>query len=396
LSAVNKQYESLYNTLKNKTGPLTSFEQDQLATLSANKMRERALRESIESAKQRGDDVEGIAGRIKKIQDSFGGVKEWSQKDLLDAMKSDMEQFVGAIAGSVNKLKNDITPPVNDISAKLKNMIPLAREAKKPVEEAIGGIRGALTMPKTTFGPEQQLQPWQPTMLSAKEMPAIDKVSMADNMAASYKYAFNVGIERAMTETYGMATLIENYGRDMATAFHEGFSSTLVSLMSGASDIKDAFKSMVDELGSLSKRFVADSITTNFDKWMKSLQPKMAGMVAGIMQTVSGMFEDSSTRGSSIGSGIGMIAGSMIGGPIGTTIGGLAGGLLGGLFNKDEDTKKAIQDTADNTAEMATQLEVVNRNLIGLRNQLETYPLPTSAYFSARSTEEKLALELAM
>ena len=125
------------------------------------------------------------------------------------------------------------------------------------------------------------------------------------------------------------------------------------------------------------------------------------GIIMGASQMLAGATGDRSNRWASIGSGAGMIAGSLIPipgvGPIlGGMIGGALGGILGGLFDKSEQPKKDLSEIAANTGEMAKQLEVVNRNLIGLKQSFDPYPMQRSYYFKERSTNEELSLERAM
>jgi hypothetical protein len=68
------------------------------------------------------------------------------------------------------------------------------------------------------------------------------------------------------------------------------------------------------------------------------------------------------------------------------------------MFNDEEQTSTTTQTT--NTVVSSKiditnkNLEIINRNLIALKNSVETYILPNSAYFSAKSNtlEDQWAL----
>ena len=121
--------------------------------------------------------------------------------------------------------------------------------------------------------------------------------------------------------------------------------------------------------------------------------------------------------GGGIMTGLGAIAGGIAGGlamssvvgasllgmgPIGWAV--LAGALIvGGILMSSAGKKKQVQtsvETKTQVTELASKidvsnkkLELINRNLVALRNTMETYIMPNSTYFStARNLEDEFAL----
>lgn len=87
----------------------------------------------------------------------------------------------------------------------------------------------------------------------------------------------------------------------------------------------------------------------------------------------------------------GAASGAMLGsklGPIGTAVGAIVGGIYGGIMSGQSKTTEAWeQSTIKITSKIAISnkhLEMVNRNLVALKNTLEAYILPDSAYFSEK------------
>lgn len=323
---------------------------------------------------------------VKSFKDRLTGVAT-TQADVMRWMEETAGGAMASVTKAVQDVDKKITAPAISVADKLRAMLPVKELTElKPALAAVGGYR----MPTAQLSGEQTR----------------GYFGMADTAAATeksqefFRVMFRSGIEGALQDSYDRGILVQQLGRDLASAFHEGFSSTLQALMQGGGAVRESLAAFAGELSGLMNRFVADTMTTQLDSQMKKLSSKMGeggvGIVAGAMQALSGALQGGSHAGSGIGSGLGMIAGTLIGGPVGTIIGGMAGGMLGGLFDRDDKVREDIGRTADNTAEMAQQLEVVNRNLIGLRNQMEVYPLPSSAYFTRNRSAEQLALESAM
>lgn len=365
------------------------------AVLQGAKIQLAAAKKALAERLGKGEEVVPTTGEelarqaeanVKFFKDRLTGVAT-TQADVMKWMEETAGGAMAAVGNAVKKLDNDITAPAASAADKLKAMLPFARSKEsKPVYEAAGAYR----MPTAQLIGEE----------TRGYFGVADTAAATESSQQFFRVMFRSGIEGAMQDSYDRGTLVQQLGRDLAASFHEGFSSTLQALMKGGGTVHDALKSFADDMSGLMNRFVADTMTTQVDNQMKKLSSKLgeggAGIVAGAMQALSGILQGGPAAGSNVGSGLGMIAGTLIGGPVGTILGGLAGGLLGGLFDRDDKTREDISRTADNTAEMAQQLEVVNRNLIGLRNQMEVYPLPSSAYFSRNRTTEQLALESAM
>jgi hypothetical protein len=96
------------------------------------------------------------------------------------------------------------------------------------------------------------------------------------------------------------------------------------------------------------------------------------------------------------------MAAMMVGGPGGAVIGGVMMliGTVMSMFNTQKGGTQTSVQTQTTEKQVASKidvsnkkLELINRNLIALKNSLETYILPSSAYFStARNLEDEFSL----
>jgi hypothetical protein len=96
------------------------------------------------------------------------------------------------------------------------------------------------------------------------------------------------------------------------------------------------------------------------------------------------------------GGAAGAALGSLLGltplGPAGALLGSVAGGWLGSLFGKpkhaddqaNQDATASITNIPSKIDTTNKQLELVNRNLIALKEKFEPYPLQESYYFGQR------------
>jgi hypothetical protein len=96
--------------------------------------------------------------------------------------------------------------------------------------------------------------------------------------------------------------------------------------------------------------------------------------------------------GGAIGSMAGMGIGMALGGPVGGQIGAVAGGWLGSLLGKPkkqndaaEEAIKSFNATPGKIDVTNNELQIVNRNLIALKEKFEPYPFRESYYFQARA-----------
>jgi TP901 family phage tail tape measure protein len=94
--------------------------------------------------------------------------------------------------------------------------------------------------------------------------------------------------------------------------------------------------------------------------------------------------------GGAIGSMAGMGIGLALGGPVGGQIGAVAGGWLGSLFGKPkkdetktEEAIKSFSSTPSKIDVTNNELQIVNRNLVALKEKFDPYPFRSSAYFTS-------------
>lgn len=139
----------------------------------------------------------------------------------------------------------------------------------------------------------------------------------------------------------------------------------------------------------------------------------MVGVGGGMLMMGAGMgigagaFGIGSGIGVGLGASLGATGGGMMGGLMGglAAIGpmgwmaiallaaGLAMGLMGGKKSSQTSTQVAESRVASKIDVTNKKLELINRNLLALNKTMETYILPSSAYFSSKSS---LADEFAM
>lgn len=88
----------------------------------------------------------------------------------------------------------------------------------------------------------------------------------------------------------------------------------------------------------------------------------------------------------------GAMAGMAVGGPIGAVIGGAIGATVGAIQGGKSKTTEEWETTTNQITSRIDvtnkQLQIVNRNLIGLRTEIKTFMMPTSSYFSEKDSLE--------
>jgi len=102
---------------------------------------------------------------------------------------------------------------------------------------------------------------------------------------------------------------------------------------------------------------------------------------------IRGLGSSASVSGAQQGSMLGGMIGSIFS-PLGTIIGGTLGGIAGGIFGKkhstqpmQEEIKDSIEAGTNNLVFTNEKLTLINRNMIGLRQDLKPYIMPSSYYF---------------
>jgi len=134
-----------------------------------------------------------------------------------------------------------------------------------------------------------------------------------------------------------------------------------------------------------------------------SYQSAQAAGASGAASMGAGMLGGLGGLAGGIAGGLAATGGVLLGmGPVGWAV--LAGALIvGSMFLSSGGKKQQTQTSIEtSTQEMRVaskidvsnkKLELINRNLVALRNTMETYILPSSAYFStARNLEDEFAL----
>jgi TP901 family phage tail tape measure protein len=179
-----------------------------------------------------------------------------------------------------------------------------------------------------------------------------------------------------------------------------GLSSSQIGLSSGSSLI-DKFNfgrttPLGADLGSKASSGGTSILSSSGIKTLGTTLGKAMGVAGGALSIFGGYQQVAQ------GGGFGNIAGGalsgalggasigmMFGGPIGAGIGALVGGGISllGLLKKPKKTTTVQEETK--TFQVASKIDVtnkelqyVNRNLVALRQDIKTYILPSSAYFS--------------
>ncbi len=203
---------------------------------------------------------------------------------------------------------------------------------------------------------------------------------------------------------YKLRDLLSNIGNDVLRKVLDritgGFVDKLGSLGSLATNQKGSSTANIAGLGAVGVASAAGGYAYVKGKgWVPAKGTGVPGGLgfsdyagAGMMGAAIGSNRGTKGMvGGSIGSMVGMGAGFAIGGPIGAQIGAMAGGWLGSLFGKPKKDENKAEETAKTWTSIPSkidvtnsELQVVNRNLIALKEKLEPFPLPSSYYFSAR------------
>ncbi|MFA5036752.1 MAG: phage tail tape measure protein [Candidatus Izemoplasmatales bacterium] len=131
--------------------------------------------------------------------------------------------------------------------------------------------------------------------------------------------------------------------------------------------------------------------------WQKNQAGQQGGLgwkgYAGAAMMGAAMGQNRGTKGmagGAIGSMAGAGIGLALGGAQGAQLGALAGGWLGSLFGKpkkqDNATEEAIKSFSATPSKIDVtnnELQIVNRNLVALKEKFEPYPFRESAYFTS-------------
>lgn len=132
---------------------------------------------------------------------------------------------------------------------------------------------------------------------------------------------------------------------------------------------------------------------------------KLAGQALGAAGAVYGGYQGimaQKGQGAGMGALGGALSGAMAGsmfGPVGMAIGGLiggiAGGIMGGKKNKiPDEIKQSTIEIKSAISVSNKELQLVNRNLDGIKRAFEGFWMPRSAYFSERlGVEERFNLD---
>jgi len=203
---------------------------------------------------------------------------------------------------------------------------------------------------------------------------------------------------------YKLRDLLSNIGNDVLRKVLDritgGFVDKLGSLGSLATNQKGSSTANIAGLGAVGVASAAGGYAYVKGKgWVPAKGTGVPGGLgfsdyagAGMMGAAIGSNRGTKGMvGGAIGSMVGMGAGFAIGGPIGAQIGAMAGGWLGSLFGKPKKDETKAEETAKTWTSIPSkidvtnnELQVVNRNLIALKEKMEPYPMPSSYYFSAR------------
>jgi len=145
---------------------------------------------------------------------------------------------------------------------------------------------------------------------------------------------------------------------------------------------------IADKLGGLGGLVAGDSggkmVMGPDGKIMWQKQSKAAGYAGAAMMGAA----IGSNRGTAgmVGGAIGSVIGASVGGPIGA----VAGGWLGSLFgkpkkddNKAEEALKSFSSTPSKIDVTNNELQIVNRNLVALKEKFDPYPFRSSTYFTS-------------
>ena len=166
----------------------------------------------------------------------------------------------------------------------------------------------------------------------------------------------------------------------------------------GAEGISDLGKNVVgfidpvEELGGLFDKAGKDG-KKGADAFgaLNGLFDKIGGIAGGAAGVYSAMQGPGGLMGGFGGAMSGASMGSMLLPGIGTALGAITGGILGFLGKGDKKGEAGDEQTVRVTSKIDItnkELQMVNRNLIGIRRGFEGYIMPESAYFRERTQVE--------
>ena len=227
---------------------------------------------------------------------------------------------------------------------------------------------------------------------------------------------YRLQIVKANTELMAMQTVL----RDIAETFRTDIGEALGDILTKSNNWYEVNVRLRDLLSSLGRKvldmsidyltsplfagiqaggiapFVSEYGGTNIPGGTgpsRRLRANLAGIVgAGAMGASIGQNRGTAGMwGGASGALLGAQLGSMVLPGVGTVIGSVLGGLAGSMFGKVKKDEPKIEDARQDLANIPSklditnnQLEIVNRNLVALRERFEPYPLRESFYFRQR------------
>ena len=215
----------------------------------------------------------------------------------------------------------------------------------------------------------------------------IDKfgANMRDSMASN----FGNLLGSLASKFVGMG---EGYGEGMYSV-QSMFADTEQQMKSGADyaniKIYDSFiKGATDAVGILDSTKSASGVSAGDSTGGGN---KIISSIASAIPMALGGYSASGVAGGILGGLSGLLSSSF---PVIGSILGIGSMLWGNLFGKEEDDEdysylaeehQGVKGVASKIDVTNSELSIVNRNLVALRNTIETYILPSSAYFSEKS-----------
>lgn len=217
-----------------------------------------------------------------------------------------------------------------------------------------------------------------------------DKIG--ENMRESMAENFGTLLGELTAKLGGMG---QGYGEGMyaiQSMFADAGTKVMLGTKEGADYLKLQAKAGIIE-GADYLRSVTSGIATG-DASDVTGTPKGQGLVNSIMSAIPsalGGYSASGVAGGILGGLSGLLSSSF---PIVGSILGIGSMLWGNIFGKKDDEEdysylaeehQGIKGVASKIDITNSELSIVNRNLVALRNTIEAYILPESAYFASKS-----------
>jgi len=335
------------------------------------------------------DEVKSLANALQGVstdflKDAFSGTVDFSgyldniMSTYKDTLAENLTQMFGESTGIFANMASSFMSPLQKAHyTGIQNAVPLIIQAH--IDGITQGMSGASSGGSSVSG----------TASSASGLAGLFKSGSGGTLASSVSDAFKT--------TGDMIADTVSSSAQTSSSLTQALDRDLTSILGQTSETTSKLALSATE-GSLQSGVNAAKATTSLSDAAAAIG-KAAGSVLAVAGFGMGLADAYKNKGSGnvVGAAMnlgisGAIAGSMVAGPVGAIIGGaigaITGAITGGMSKTTSETKEQTLQITSAIKNSNKELQLVNRNLTGMKSSWEGFILAQSAYFSERTSVE--------